>query len=195
MALRRTTDAAAELMTTAVAKLHVKEELVDAANDIDIDAKVKAGRQWMELHTGRAFISQTWTLSLDDWPASGIFELKPVPVISVSSVKYYDSDGVQQTLVAGTDYQVDVASEPARVAREPTATWPSLETGRLNAVELIFVAGYGAASTNVPSTLVHVNKLVFGHAYAHPESVSEGKLIEVPQGVETLLWPFRLEEA
>ena len=195
MALRRTTDATTELMTTEQAKLHLKEDLVDADNDTYIDGLVKAARQWMELHTNRAFVTQTWTLSLDAWPDSGIFSLTPVPVISVTSVKYYDTDGVQQTLVSGTDYQVDVASEPARVALEPTATWPPIETDRLNAVEVIFVAGYGAAAANVEVPLIHVNKLILAHLYAHPESVSEGKLTEVPQGSEALLWPYRLEEA
>jgi len=195
MALRRTTDAASELMTTAVAKDHLKEDLVDTDNDTRIDAYVTAGRQWMEKHTNRAFISQTWTLSLDDFPVGGVFHLSPVPVASITSVKYFDTDGTQQTLVAGTDYQVDVKSEPARVAVEPAATWPLVETDRLNAVEVIFVAGYGAASTDVPDPLIHANKMLLEHMYAHPGSVSEGKLIEVPQGMEMLLWPYRLEEA
>ena len=195
MALRRTTDATTELMTTAQAKLHLKEDLVDEDNDTRIDSLVKAYRQWMEIHTGRAFITQTWTMNLEDWPDDGIIELKPNPVISVTTVKYFATDGTQTTLVAGTDYQVDVNSEPARIAEEPGATWPSLETDRLNPIEIIFVAGYGAAATNVPDPLIHANKFGLGHLYAHPESVSEGNLVEVPQGSEDLLWAYRLEEA
>jgi len=195
MALRRTTDATSELMTTAVAKLHLKEDLVDTDNDTRIASYYKAARQWMELHTGRAFVSQTWTMNLSDWPDDGIIELRPNPVISITSVKYYNTDGTQTTLVAGTDYQVDVNSEPARIAEEPGATWPSLETDRLNPIEVIFVAGYGTASTDVPDPLIHANKFILAHLYAHPESVSEGNLTEVPQGSEALLWPYRLEEA
>lgn len=194
-AFRRTTDATTELMTTAQAKLHLKEDLVDDDNDTRIDSIVKAARQWMEIHTGRAFITQTWTLSLSDWPADGVIELKPNPVISVTSVKYFAADGTQTTLVAGTDYQVAVVSEPALIAEEPAATWPVLETDRLFPIEIIFVAGYGAGATDVPDALIHANKFMLGHLYAHPESVSEGNLIEVPQGSEDLLWAYRLEEA
>ncbi len=61
--------------------------------------------------------------------------------------------------------------------------------------EVIFVAGYGAAATDVPDPLIHANKFMLGHLYAHPESVSEGNLVEVPQGSEDLLWAYRLEEA
>lgn len=195
-AYRRTSDAETELMTLAEAKLHLKEDLQDADNDTRINSFVKAARQWMEIHTGRAFITQTWTMNLQDWPdGEGIIELKPNPVISVTSVKYLDSDGVQQTLEAGTDYQVVVASEPALIAEEPAASWPVLETDRLLPIEIIFVAGYGAAATDVPEPLISANKFMLGHLYAHPESVSEGNLTEVPQGSEDLLWAYRLEEA
>lgn len=195
-ALRRTTDATVEPWTAAEIKRHL-HGVAESELDADIEQKITECRQAAEVFLNRSLITQTWQLNLDDFPAAdgGLIRLRKAPVSSLSSVKYYDADGVQQTLVSGTDYQVEYASEPARLMPEPGTTWPSVETDRLNAVEVIYVAGYGAAATDVPGPIRRAIALMVGHYYEHREEVSELKLAKIPAGAERLLWQCRMKEA
>jgi hypothetical protein len=65
------------------------------------------------------------------------------PLQTIDSIKYYDSDGVFQTLAANA-YLVDTASEPARVTPAVGLTWPSTQS-RINSVEITFTAGFTTA--------------------------------------------------
>lgn len=191
-ALTRTSDAATEPVSRDEAKAHLR---VTATDEHDlIDALIVAARQQAEEFTGRAFITQTWKLELDAWPDSGVIELPRSPISSLSSVKYYNTSGTLTTLVDGTDYQKDITSEPARITTEPDKTWPSLETGRLNAIEIIFVAGYGAAST-VPQSIKQAILLTIGAWYEHREELTDLPLRRLPFGARALLWQKRLLSA
>lgn len=189
MALNRTTDAATEPISRDEAKDHL--HVTHAAEDTWIDSAIVAARMAAEEFMAASLISQTWTRELDDWPASGVIELRRGPVISVSSVKYYDTDGTLTTLVSGTDYQVDVSSRPARIALEPDMTWPSVETGRLNAVEVIYVAGYGTGLSDVPQLIRSGILLVIGSLHEHREDETDVRITEIPRTARNLWWPFR----
>lgn len=187
-ALNRTTDADTEPVTTAEAKAHMQISVGFTDDDTMIAGFIKGARYWAEDHTGRAFINQSWTLHLDRWPADGVIALNRCPVSSVTSVKYYDVDNTQRTLVDGTDYQTDVVSIPGRIVVEPGESWPTLESGRLNAIEVIFVAGYGAAASSVHEDIKDALKLLVAHSYEHREEATEGKPLQtIPMGVIPLL--------
>ena len=70
------------------------------------------------------------------------------PLQTIDSIKYYDQDGVKQTL-SPSAYIVDNVSEPARVTPAPNTTWPSTQN-RVNAVEVSFTAGYDDSGDLVP---------------------------------------------
>jgi hypothetical protein len=75
------------------------------------------------------------------------------PLQSVTSVKYYPADnGAQVTLTEGTDYAVSAVATPGRVTPAVNTSWPAL-AARPDAVEIVFVAGYGATSADVPAML------------------------------------------
>ncbi len=188
-ALNRTTVPATEPVTLTEAKKQIEiSSSVNAEDDTYITGLIPVARIWCEDHTDRGLIDQSWTLHLDCWPADGVILLNRGPVSSVTSLKYIDVDGDQQTLVAGTDYQSDVVSEPGRILVEPGAAWPGLEAGRVNAVEVIFVAGYGAAAANVPDDYKHAIKLLVAHWYEHREDASDGKPpSSIPMGAKALL--------
>ena len=59
----------------------------------------------------RALITQSWTAVMDDFPSSIVLPLPPGQ--SVTSVKYYDSDGVLQT-VSASNYLVTYANHEFR---------------------------------------------------------------------------------
>ena len=107
-------------------------------------------RRYGEGRTGRVFVNQTWKEYFDAFPVQDDFRLSKSPVSSVESIKYYDADGVERTL-ADTVYQTDYISEPMRIALAENQSWPEIQSGKLNAVTVEFIAGYGAAASDVPT--------------------------------------------
>src|SRR5688572_5645345 len=94
MALTLVTPPVEEPVELDQAKLHLRE--TEDAEDELIEGLVLAARQHVETDTARALITQTWDLTVDSLGCQ--IELPKPPVQSVTSVKYLDSEGVEQTL-------------------------------------------------------------------------------------------------
>ena len=165
-----------------------KQALTTDEDDL-IDSLIVAARQWAENFTRRAFITQSWTLTLDAFPSEIIL---PRPLaITVTTLKYFDTNGVQQTWNAA-NYTVDITNTPGRVVRAFNVSWPDVRNIP-NTIEAIYTAGYGAAAANVPDSIKLAIKLLVAHWYEHRESVLVGVTAsEVPQTVESILWPYRV---
>ena len=130
-------------------------------------------------------LTTTLDLKLDSFPCGdgsvrGSAIRVPVrPVQSVTSVKYLDAAGAEQTLTPVTDYTVYAEEDPSPCLIVPAygKTWPSTRAV-LNAVTVRFVAGFtgpGAIAPNVRSALL----VLAGHFYAHRDD-------EVPLPLATL---------
>jgi len=99
--------------------------------------------------TGRAFVEQTWRLTLDRF--AGAILLEHPPIMSVVHIKFYDTAGEQQTLDP-QDYILDAESEPGYVVLAPGRAWPATQA-RVNAVEVEYTCGYGADDAAVPAAI------------------------------------------
>lgn len=122
----------------------LKTDILNFQNDLDnislLEFNIEAATNWLQESTARQFMQATWMQTFDCWPGRHlVFDM--APVASVSSVKYYDVDGVQQTL-SSSYYWVDTRSRPPRLTFKPSFSEPSLEDGRPGAIEVTFVAGY-----------------------------------------------------
>lgn len=101
----------------------------------------------LEHEIGQCLIEQTWRVTVDSFPAALSL---PHPVMSVTSVKYFDVDGVEQTLDSAAyrlvkmRYRSDLM--PAR-----GVSWPATMADREVTVEV--VCGYGAAPADVPENV------------------------------------------
>jgi uncharacterized phiE125 gp8 family phage protein len=100
--------------------------------DAAVAQAVRTFTEEAEHATGRAFITQTWRLTLDQF--NGAIRLENSPLVSVVSVKFYDIAGAQQTLDP-QDYVADTASEPGYVVPASGRTWPAT-AARINAVHV-----------------------------------------------------------
>lgn len=172
---------ATEPVTLAEAKAAIQVEVTD--DDTVITNLIKSARAYIEALTGRQLVTATYDLFLEKFPKEIIVPLPPLQ--SVTSLKYVDTAGVEQTL-ASSDYQVDTNDTPGRIKPEPTASWPSIETGRYNAVTVRFVAGFGAAAA-VPEHLKSAMYLLIGHWYEHPEADAMRVSKPIAFGVESLV--------
>lgn len=168
----------------------VKRTLTTDENDW-IDRTIKAARQYAEIFCNRSFIDTIWAYYMDDFESEIIL---PRPRLdSVTTIKYYDTDNVQQTLAAAY-YDVDAYSEPCRIKEAYGYSWPSVYD-RMNAVEIIYKSGYGTAATDVPAAIRHAILLLAGHFYEHREAVITGTISkELEMTAHDLLWPYRVKE-
>jgi uncharacterized phiE125 gp8 family phage protein len=175
---------------TADGSLGATAPTTNTTEDPEINDLIKAARQVVEEYTGRALIQQTWDLFIDGgFPISGIVLPFP-PVSSVTSVKYTDEDGNQQTW-ASSEYTVDTNSEPARIVLAYDKTYPAVRNVIAN-VEVRFVAGYGTARADVPNPINRALKSILTHLYENRSEVVVGTVVNrVPQASRYLLTPYK----
>jgi hypothetical protein len=157
------------------AKAHIKVEDNQIADDAIITAQIATAVGACERFTGRALISQTWTLLRDAWPAAwhpgrgpnwdGVregpisevrsaareLELPKPPLQQVTHVKTYDEEDTA-VLFPATSYFVDTAADPGRIVLRSGAAAPAA-TRAAGGLEVQFVAGYGDAPHDVPEQL------------------------------------------
>ncbi len=167
-------------------ELKAQMKLDHTADDTRLaEMVIPTARQLAEAHTGRAFITQTWVLTLRGFGMEPIVIPKP-PLVSITSVHYVDAHGATQTWTAGTTgYQLDhPTGQFARFATLQPAygvRWPRTRDVP-GAVTITVVAGYGAAA-NVP---VGIKDAVL--LWAEGLYRLDASLMEIARGV---LMPFR----
>lgn len=179
-----------EPVTPAEAKASPSFRVVGATDDADITALIKTARETAEAITRRAFITQTLELVLDGFPTGGI-ELYCPPIQSVTSIKYIDTDGVEQTLSSDL-YDLDSDSEPGMVAPAYGESWPATQD-QINAVRVRYVAGYGAAA-DVPASIKTWIKMRAGTLYDNPQGIITGTITATIHRdyLDGLLDPYRI---
>jgi uncharacterized phiE125 gp8 family phage protein len=196
MAIRLITPPAIEPVTLAEAKAHLRVD--HSEDDALIGSFIEASRVYCEQFTARAFITQTWEYVVDDFPLHEIMLPLP-PLQSVTSVKYDDGGGVEQTLGV-LDYEVDTVSQPGWVV-PVTAGWPTNVWEGINSVRIRFVAGYNPGTdspidlaANVPQSIKAAIMLHVGQLYAQREDIVVGTVVNrVPTGgIEHLLRQYRV---
>jgi len=138
----------------------------------------------------RSIMTQTRTLSLDDWP-NGMIQLPFSKVQSISGIQYYDQNSNVQTLPTAS-YYTDFISEPARISFAPATALPVVEIDRINSITVTYVAGYGDAS-DVPQAISQAILLLVGHWYENREaSIVAVSIADVPMATTALLSTYRI---
>ena len=179
----QSTPPALEPVTLTEAKTHLR--ITSSDDDTYITALIVAAREWCETYTGRQFVTATYTATMEAFSDSRIVLPKP-PLISVTSVKYYDTANAQQTLSA-TYYASLTHATPGYVELNYNYSWPSTYT-RSDAVEIIYTAGYGATAASVPDCVKHAMKILVSHMYEMREPIVIGASInDVPLSIKSLL--------
>jgi uncharacterized phiE125 gp8 family phage protein len=127
---------------------------------------------------GRAMITQTWAEWIAPNPSTVLLSIGPVQ--SVSSIKYYDIDGVLQT---ATLADFNVFGTPNRITITPKTSkaWPITQT-RDDAIKIEYVVGYGSTSASVPQTVRHALLMLVAHWYENRETTQEKQMQDLPYG-------------
>jgi uncharacterized phiE125 gp8 family phage protein len=184
-ALRLITAPTGEPVELAEATAHLRID--DDVEDDYVRGILAAARGWCEKYQNRAYLTQSWRLTLDAFPrcSTGIIRPPRAPLRSVTNIQYVDEDGDTQTW-ASSNYLVDAQSEPGRIALAYGASWPTTRC-QIGAVTVNYSAGYGEA-TDVPEETKHAIKLLVGHWFANREGVFTGSISkEIEFAVKALL--------
>ena len=158
-----------------VVKLHLRVDH-DSDDDLITDLIITAGQQ-AEAYTGRALITQSWTLT--DTAASWPLVLPRWPVMAVSSLLVddvqYVADGVldsDYTLYTGDDAVLE---------------------GSGTEVTVVYSAGYGSSYTAIPTALRQWMLLQIGQWYEHREAtIQTTGAPQIMPFVDHLLTPYRI---
>lgn len=143
-------------------------------NDL-IDRWVKAGREQVQNWTNRTLLATTYKLTANRFPgtvwdtgraAKPILRMPRPPFTSLTSVKYYNTAGTQITMTSA-DYQLVQHPLGAYLLPAIGTVWPATQDEREEAVEVIWVAGYGATAATVPASL----RDAVGHLVEHEHVV------------------------
>lgn len=184
MAFRRTVAPGTLPVTVSMLRDHAK--LDTSEPDTLLTLYLGAVVDHVERVCGISMLPQTWVATLDEFP-DGAIELSRPPVASITSLKYYDANDVQQTL-SNTLYSLDAYTQPGYVLPVLGSSWP-LTSGRANAVEVTFVTGYADAAS-VPDSL---------KAYIYVRAASAVKSRELDGGdlkpnpwIDAMLDPFKV---
>lgn len=144
---------------------------------------ITAARTAAEHRTGRALINQTWERVLAGFPAREI-ELGMLPLQSITSVKYYDTDGVLQTMPS-TDYTLDADTLPGWLFPAYNVSWPSTYDVP-QAVIVRFVVGYGGSGSLVPAKIRQWICAQVKASFDNPSGLLDGKTVPL-QFIDGLL--------
>ena len=120
------------------------------AEDALISSMIISATRTFEQETGRTVASSTLELTVNKFPA--VICLQEPPVQSITSIKYDDVDGNEQTL-SSSDYVLDNSSDRrGLIYPAVNATWPVTQSGAVNTVRVRYIAGYASAA-DVPDEI------------------------------------------
>jgi uncharacterized phiE125 gp8 family phage protein len=170
------------------ARRHLRDP--DATQNPLIESLIAAARQHIEKVCERALMPQTWRGSLDAFP-DGEISLPGGLVRSITTVAYTDATGAGQTLSAGTGYQADLDSQPARLL-PPAAggSWPATQSDKANAVQITYEVGY-IDSGKVPAAIKAALLLIVADLFELREAGVLGTTVQDNPAVNRLLLPYK----
>ncbi|MHB1167351.1 MAG: head-tail connector protein [Carboxydocellales bacterium] len=172
-----------ELFSLTEVKTHLRVDFSD--DDTYISTLITAATKWCEEKQKKFYITKTKTEYLDKFPKERYIELTRAPLQSVTHLKYTDKDGAVTTWGSG-NYIVDKTSFVPKIVLGYNISWPTVQLSPVNAIEIAYVAGYGAA-VDVPQMIKHAILLLVSHWYENREAVSTLKFAEVPMAAKSLL--------
>lgn len=187
MSLKISVQPALEPVSLDEAKLHLRIDTDE--EDTLIASYIQAAREYCEGFQNRAYINTTFEYSLDAFPSDDVIKIPINPLVSVTSIDYYDTSDVKTTMSA-SDYLVECDEFESQISLKYSKTWPSTTLRPHRGVVITFVSGYGATAASTPEAVRNSMRLLIGDSYEYREA---GKASEKTiEAVSRLLWLKRV---
>ena len=151
---------AVEPITLAEVQNHLR--VSDSADDALIEQLIVSVRSAAVSYCARSFINTTWVWYLDAFENEMFVPIGSMS--AVSSIKYIDTDAALQTLVTSV-YQTDFNDRVGRIVLDDGQNWPDIHSTKINPIQITYVAGFGAAATDVPAGIKDAILRIIGTLY------------------------------
>ena len=123
-----------------------------------LSSSITAVREATEVYLGRALIEQTITLVMDFWP-NMLIELPKPPLLSITGV-YTTNESDVDTVYSSSNYFSITSSESrGKLVLKQGVTAPTNTDRDYGGFKIIYKAGYGDESTDVPTLIREGMKL------------------------------------
>jgi len=205
--LRLAAGPVAEIVDLDTALAHCRVDSDDQGGLMEV--YIAAARQWSEGWLGRALAQQQllWTVSdttaapapmlrfaptpapgtllvpsvATPWPPRRPMEFPRSPVTEVTAVTV-GGFAIDDAPLSEDDYQLDLATEPARILLRSTAA-----TSKADRLTVAFTAGY-ADPAQIPRPIHLAQLVIIAHLWEHRGDAGG----DLPKAAQSLMWPFRL---
>lgn len=129
---------------------NVKIQLKLSGTDEDdfLESLIKTASLFFESFTKQTLITDTYKTYRTVWD---IFQLRRCPLQSIESIKYFDTEGVLQTLDSG-NYYIVKNNFFGKVAFDESFESPSLRN-RPQQIEIEFKVGFGDTTDDIPADI------------------------------------------
>jgi len=182
MGLTLVTDITSDPVSLDEVKDHLRLDIDE--DDAYVSGCISAARQWVEGQTKRSLMPATYDYKIDyGWPwARGDYriELPLSPVTAVSSVKYIDDQGAEQTL-ASSQYTAVLRKYHSFIVPAYNVALPVIR----NVPEAITVRFTVGDADEIPQPLHRAVMVLAGAFYEDREGMG------IPEAVEALVSPYR----
>jgi uncharacterized phiE125 gp8 family phage protein len=159
----------------------------DGMQDGLIESYLRAAMAVIEGRIGKVLIARDFKWSLEDWRAGGEQALPVAPVASISQISLLDRDGNAEVVPVGLYRLVQDTHRPK--VQASGFMLPQVPMG--GSIEIVFVAGFGPAWSDVPADLAQAVLMLAAEYY---ERRHEGGMRTdggLPLGVVTLIERWR----
>lgn len=180
----------------SVSDLKTQMRISGSDEDALLARYIVTATKLLEKYCSRSFVEQDHVLTLDNvrgyesdlgsfLGSNATIYLGRPPILSVTSVKFYDDDRTETT-VSSSDYYVDV--NQGRIVPQEGITWQSAQD-RLNAVIISYKGGMVAdgSGADLPSEIIDAVAMFAIHLYEN-----RGGECSVPPLVKEIIAPHRL---
>lgn len=194
--IQETTAAPVYPVTLGQAKDHLRLTDIGGPHEHNgmIADLIIAATEDVEAHTGRALVQRSFEYRQNGF--SRVIELPRAPVQSVTSVKYLDTNGAEQTLATSV-YDTDLVHEPSLITLAYGENWPSVRNTR-GSVRVVFVAGYALDGTdyrkNIPKSIKQAILMIVEDLYefSGAKVAGAGNVVNENAAVRSMLFKHRV---
>jgi uncharacterized phiE125 gp8 family phage protein len=174
---------ASEPVTLAEVKYQCN--ITDTTSDTLLTSYIAAARAYVEAMCGFKLVDQTLNLRASSWCDLKHFLVRPISAIT--SIKYLDELGVEQTL-ADTVYRLVDGRHPS-VVLKPSQVWPAIYAVE-DAIRIVATVGFGDID-DVPANIKQaIYLLVSSWFESREDQVAQTLSAPLANGVKALLTDF-----
>lgn len=175
-------------VSVALLKDQLRIEWDNTDSDRLLDVCIRMAVDEVERYIESPIINRDYVMTFTTWPDA--IEISNWPLVSLTSIEYYDSNNVLQTLAAA-DYSLSL--DKATPTISPASSWPAVY-GRADAIIVKYQAGWADSADNVPPLLRGAVMMRAATRFEMPVESGTGTVawsIGSDLGLKDMLHPFK----